>query len=146
MTLKTMTRMMLRHNKFAINLMCAGSVAEGQQEGRSCGQMRMGLNIHSPQNTRCGTICMWHIQPDLHDDYFNKKFQIRFCLPYPQFIELVKALETEDSFRRWHEGNMSYKMKESTPISLLVLCALRYVGRGWTFDDLSQRIQLSVLK
>jgi hypothetical protein len=34
--------------------------------------------------------------------------------------------------------------KEATPISLLVLCSLRYLGRGWTFDDLSENRAISI--
>ena len=32
---------------------------------------------------------------------------------------------------------------ETTPLSLLLLTALRYLGRGWTFDDLSENTATS---
>jgi hypothetical protein len=76
--------------------------------------------------------------PDVDNESFSKKFWIRFSLTHQQqFIELVEALEMENSSRHWQKGNMSSNKKESTPLSLLVLCILCYLGRGWTFDELS---------
>ena len=30
---------------------------------------------------------------------------------------------------------ISLTIRRDLPVELLVLCALRYLGRGWTFDD-----------
>jgi hypothetical protein len=45
-------------------------------------------------------------------------------------------VEESDLFKRW----LSFDAvgKESSPIELMVLGALRYLGRGWTFDDLEE--------
>lgn len=88
--------------------------------------------------------CIYVAYPQLDDDSFHKKFRTRFRLPYEQFKELVSSLESEDAFRRWHEGNANCTKKEATPLSLLVLCSLRYLGRGWTFDDLSENTAISI--
>lgn len=46
-------------------------------------------------------------------------------------------------FARWKQGKCDAVHQESTPLSLLILCALRYLGRGWTFDDLSENTCIS---
>jgi hypothetical protein len=33
--------------------------------------------------------------------------------------------------------------RPATPLPLLLLCVLRYIGRGWTFDDLSENTGIS---
>ena len=33
--------------------------------------------------------------------------------------------------------------QQAAPLSLLILCALRYIGRGWTFDNLSENTGIS---
>ncbi len=59
-------------------------------------------------------------------------------MPYNSFLELVKQANQDAIFRRWREGNVDAMSREATPISLLILCVLRYLGRGWTMDDLSE--------
>ncbi len=34
--------------------------------------------------------------------------------------------------------------KEGVPFELLILGALRYIGRGWTFDDLEESTNISL--
>ena len=57
----------------------------------------------------------------------------RFHLPYPQFLELVEDICSNDLFDRWC-GYKSNNKKVSL-VELLILGSLRYLGRGWTFDD-----------
>jgi hypothetical protein len=45
--------------------------------------------------------------------------------------------------REWREGKVDAVHQPATPIPLLVLCVLRYIGRGWTFDDLSENTGIS---
>jgi hypothetical protein len=56
-----------------------------------------------------------------------KKFCERFRLPYPNFL------------RCGHKRNN----KQALPIELLVLGSLRYLGRGWTFDDVEENTAIS---
>jgi len=46
-------------------------------------------------------------------------------------------------FDRWRPGKKDATGNEAAPIVLLVLCALRYLGRGWTFDDLTENTAIS---
>ena len=97
----------------------------------------------TPKRLLCYNIYVAH--PKVDDESFSKKFWIRFCLPHQQqFIELMEPLEMENSSRRWRKGNMSCNKKELTPLSLLVLCILCYLARGWTFDELSGNTAISL--
>lgn len=74
--------------------------------------------------------------PNLHDERFHKKFRRRFRMPYEQFCQLVEDAVEEEWFPRW--------MKEkSSPIELLLLGSLRYLGRGFTFDDCEESTAIS---
>jgi hypothetical protein len=39
-------------------------------------------------------------------------------------------------FARWCDGSKDATGDKATPLEILVTGALRYLGRGWTFDDL----------
>jgi hypothetical protein len=62
-------------------------------------------------------------------------------MPYQQYLELTEMIKISDLFDRWKGNDASGK--PSAPIELLVLTALRYLGRGWTFDDLSESTAIS---
>ena len=75
---------------------------------------------------------------------FEKSFRRRFRLPYSNYLELVQwAIDSEKYFARWKPGKMDAVGNPCAPINLLVLCALRYLGRGWTFDDLCESTGIS---
>ena len=67
------------------------------------------------------------------DVKFQKAFCLHFRLPYKQYLELVELVQSSEWFDRW----CGYKSnnKKVSPVELLVLGSLRYLGRGWTFDD-----------
>jgi hypothetical protein len=67
------------------------------------------------------------------DTKLAKAFRNRFRLPYPQFFQLVEDIRLNDLFDRW----CGYKSnnKKVSPVELLLLGSLRYLGRGWNFDD-----------
>jgi hypothetical protein len=67
------------------------------------------------------------------DEKLLKAFRRRFRLPYTQYQELCDLVTSNDLFDRWcgHRKNN----KKVSPMDLLVLGSLRYLGRGWTFDD-----------
>jgi hypothetical protein len=51
------------------------------------------------------------------------------------------VIKEDAMFQRWLGTNVFGKM--STPINLLVLVSLRYLARGWTFDDLEENTSIS---
>ena len=73
--------------------------------------------------------------------FMAKKFRERFRLPYPNFLQLVASVSESELFDRW----CGYKPnnKQSSPIELLVLGSLRYLGRGFTFDDIEENTAIS---
>ena len=90
-------------------------------------------------------VSLWWIlyiqdpQPD--NSQWSKTFRKRFRLPYESFKQLLCMVDDEketpdDCFYRWREDGVSNR--KVSPIELLVLGSLRYLGRGWTFDDLEE--------
>lgn len=68
--------------------------------------------------------------------HFRKKFRRRFRMPYSSFFEFAAFAEESIYFNRW-KGKDALGVP-ATPLPLLLLGALRYLGRGWTFDDLEE--------
>ena len=52
--------------------------------------------------------------------------------------ELLSKVTTHHIFKRWQQ--LQY---DTHPISLLLLCSLRYLGRGWCFDDTEETTGIS---
>jgi hypothetical protein len=85
----------------------------------------------------------------------SKSFQLRFRLPYEEFVKLLKTMQEDDDrsnvyFRRWktveletNGGHRRPPPRKVSPIELLLLGTLRYLGRGWTFDDLEESTYIS---
>ena len=64
------------------------------------------------------------------------KFRSQFRLPYPNYNELLDAVQVDPLFVRWCGEKRNGK--KSSPIELLLLGSLRYLGRGWTFDNIEE--------
>ncbi len=75
------------------------------------------------------------------ESFMEKKFREGFRLPYPNFLQLVASVSKSELFGRWcgHKRNN----KQALPIELLALGSLRYLGRGWTFDDVEENTAIS---
>ena len=57
--------------------------------------------------------------------------------PYANYLELLQWIIDDARFARWCGEKINNEM--SSPIQLSVLGSLRYLGRGWTFDDIAKR-------
>ena len=64
-------------------------------------------------------------------------------MPYNSFLSLLPMVEASPLFDRWKIGKADVTGQQAAPLSLLILCALRYIGRGWTFDNLSENTGIS---
>jgi hypothetical protein len=97
-------------------------------------------SVHRITPRRTVWYSVYILKPDLEDPKFHKIFCRRFRLPYAQFLELSERLgEAHETFARWHSGKVNPVTQEPpTPIPLLLLTSLRYLGRGLTFDDLAE--------
>ena len=86
---------------------------------------------------------MYVESPFLESPRFHRIFRKRFRMPYRCFQELAAMLAESPLFERWREGKADAFDRPTTPLALLVLCCLRYIGQGWTFDDLSENTGIS---
>ena len=77
----------------------------------------------------------------LEDSYLCAKFWTRFRVPYANYLELLQWIRDDTRFARWCGEKINNNM--SSPIQLLVLGSLRYLGRGWTFDDIEEQTAIS---
>ena len=76
------------------------------------------------------------LSPKVDNQKFLKTFRLRFRMPYMSYQQLLCEMNNHDVFSRWHDEKKDAIGRKSAPLSLLLLSALRYLGRGWTFDDL----------
>ena len=79
---------------------------------------------------------------------FDAKFRRRFRMPYAEYKKIVElciadSMTPTGYFRRWRPGRKSADGVAASPIELLVLTSFRYLGRGWTFDDLEEATAIS---
>jgi hypothetical protein len=91
------------------------------------------------------TESMWYnlyiTCPQVHDERFQKKFRRRFRIPYNSFIEFVEDAKDNEWFPRWQSTDCTGH--GSSPLELLILGAFRYLGRGFTFDDIEEATGIS---
>jgi hypothetical protein len=64
-------------------------------------------------------------------------------LPYNSYVELVQTAKEENWFPKWADTSKSAIGKQSSPLELLILGALRYLGLGLTFDDIEEATAIS---
>ena len=70
------------------------------------------------------------------DHRIAQKFRMRFRLPYDSFISLYEEINQHDMFFRWTTTDATGL--KSSNLKLLLLGFLRYIGRGWTLDDVEE--------
>ena len=75
------------------------------------------------------------------DSRRGNKFRRRFRLPYLNFNELMVEIRRDNWFPKNDVCDCRGVM--GVPLELLVLGSLRYLGRGWTFDDLEEATGIS---
>jgi hypothetical protein len=62
-------------------------------------------------------------------------------MPWKQFRWLVETARVEGWFP--HHEQEDATGRRGVPLDLLILGSLRYLGRGWTFDDLEEATGIS---
>ena len=93
----------------------------------------------SPQETVWWSLYVEN--PPLHNKQFCKKFRRRFRMPYEQYRELCEEVIQDPLFKKWRTVDCTGK--RSSPIELLLLGSLRYLGHGFTFDDCGENTAIS---
>jgi hypothetical protein len=88
------------------------------------------------------TQTCWYMLYILHSclasPKFHTRFRGRFRLPYDSFQQAIAEAKESGEFVRWCTKSDAVGVACS-PIELLVLGSLRYLGRGWTFDCLEEQ-------
>ena len=94
-------------------------------------------------------ISLWWVlyiqNPDPNCTRWSKTFRTRFRLPYQSFLNILSMMVDEDvdgMFCRWTQ-NAGPRKTVVSPIELLLLGSLRYLGRGITFDDIEEATFIS---
>ena len=85
------------------------------------------------------TDTLWYllyVKSPPRDDRLKSIFRTRFRIPYSYFIELSNDIINHEIFSRW--SNPDATGQSPSNIKLLLLGSLRYIGRSWTFDDISE--------
>ncbi|KAG7345430.1 DDE superfamily endonuclease [Nitzschia inconspicua] len=93
--------------------------------------------------TRSVWYGMYVEHPQLDSPRFHKRFRRRFRMPYQAYKDHLEELKESPHFERWKEGKTDCVGRPAAPLALLLLTALRYLSRGWTFDDLSEATAIS---
>lgn len=71
----------------------------------------------------------------------SRLFRRRFGIPWVKFMELVEIARLENWFP--NIGSADCMGRVGAPLELLFLGSLRYLRRGWTFDDLAESTGIS---
>ena len=66
-----------------------------------------------------------------------KKFRNWFCLPYTSYKDLLTQIKLDDRFEHW--CGFKTNAKTNSPVELLLLSLLGYLGRDRTFDDIEEQ-------
>ena len=85
------------------------------------------------------TDTLWYllyVKTPPQDNRLKNIFRTRFRIPYSYFIELSDDIYDNEIFNRWK--NKDATGEPPSNIKLLLLGSLRYIGRSWTFDDISE--------
>ena len=91
------------------------------------------------------TDTLWYLlyiaHPPITERIF-KLFRLRFRMPYQSFLDLAENIRCNEKNSQWTRADAAGV--SSHDIKLLLLGALRYIGRAWTLDDISEANGISI--
>ena len=65
-------------------------------------------------------------------------------MPYESsYLKHLTEHKESPLFKQWSDDSFDCVGNKSSPIELLLLGTLRYLGRGWTLDDLEEQTTIS---
>jgi hypothetical protein len=79
--------------------------------------------------------------PPKDNPVFLAKFRRRFRVPFKEFGHLLHLVKRDNRFDRWKSQDAVGV--PPSPIELLLLGCLGYLGRGLTFDDIEEYTAIS---
>ena len=83
---------------------------------------------------------MLYANREPRNDRQSRLFRSR--LPHANFLELTEDISRDSLFKRWLCNDIAND--QSNDIKLLLLESLRYLGRGWTFDNIGEITYISL--
>ena len=91
------------------------------------------------------TDTLWYLlyvnQPPTNQR-MHRLFRRRFRLPYDSFLSLSEDIMVHSCFARWTRCDAVGVSPSS--IKLLIFGCMRYIGRVWTYDDVSEANGISI--
>ena len=85
----------------------------------------------------------WYYQyvsnPGLEGNTLQRKFRRRFWCIYNKFVKHLDKMKRTPLFKQWEDGQTDVFGFRSSPIRLLLLGVLHYLGCGWCCDGLSEQ-------
>jgi hypothetical protein len=94
-----------------------------------------------PKETVWYNMYLDHPRPD--NPKFQTSFRNRFRMRYESLLGLLSRMEVSVMFNWWRSGARDAWGKSASPLGLLLLCVLRYLGRGWIMDDCAENSGIS---
>lgn len=92
-------------------------------------------------------MTMWyHVyikHPQVDNERFQALFRRRFRVPHSSFLSMNIEMNNCPQFTRWHNSKQDCCGVRASPISMLHLSVLRYLGRSWTIDCLHEATCIS---
>jgi hypothetical protein len=70
----------------------------------------------------------------------GKLFRSRFRVPYPKFLEICRICRDSGKFNK---AERDCCLQKTVPLEILILGALRVLGRGLCMDDISEMSNVS---
>ena len=147
-----------KHDKMALNIHQAilkrraveDNVDDGPKKKRTQSCKAKNLKIFDASGNQVlanPKLSPWYLlyvnalQGNLCKKKFHKKFCHRFCLPYANYLELLKDLSDLGKFTCWESTDAVGK--PLSPLSIMLLGVLQCLGLGWMFDDLEEATLVS---
>ena len=97
---------------------------------------------HLKEFKSCNTLWwLLYVNQAPRNDRQRKIFRSRFRLPHADYLELANDCANDPLFKQWLSKDCT--KEKSNDIKLLLLGTLRYLGRGWTFDDMEEATCIS---
>jgi hypothetical protein len=105
--------------------------------------------MHGCLRPMISTLSCWWIMyvenPQPESKKWSKTFRLRFRLPYSAFVDfldMIQADHTDMILHKWRKPEAGFphlcRSWKLSPLQLLMMGSLRYLGRGLTFDDLEE--------
>jgi hypothetical protein len=110
-------------------------------------RLRRGMTcVYDPSKWQNSTWYRAYVLSDACKNRTSKAgrlFRRRFRMPWETYRSLVKEMRDDKWFEEYGYESKTALGLPGVPLDLYLLGALRYLGRGWTFDDVSEATGVS---